>query len=88
MTDNRQLRPRQIIADLREGRSPGLLASQQRMQELGIGTAVMEAIDREVSAALAALEPFAGVAASPLLRQLAGLLQRQVAKLPSQAVSR
>ena len=77
-----------IVADLREGRSPGLLASQQRMQELGIGTAVMEAIDREVSAALAALEPFAGVAASPLLRQLAGLLQRQVAKLPSQAVSR
>jgi octaprenyl-diphosphate synthase len=77
-----------IVAALRDGRSPGLLASQQRMQELGIGLAVMETIDNELSAALAALEPFSGVAACPLLRQLVALLKRQVAKLSALAVSR
>lgn len=77
-----------IVAALREGGSSVLAASQQRMQELGIGAAVMESIDQEISAALAALQPFAEVAAVPLLRQLTAMLQRQVATLSSLAVSR
>lgn len=77
-----------IVTALREGRSPGLLASQQRMQELGIGSAVMQSIDSELSAALRALEPFAAIAAAPLLRQLVNLLKSQVSKLPSLPVSR
>jgi octaprenyl-diphosphate synthase len=76
------------VMALRDGHSPGLVASQQRMKELGIGTAVMQSIDHEVSAALTALDPYAGVAATPLLRELAALLKRQVAKLSSRAVSR
>jgi octaprenyl-diphosphate synthase len=76
-----------LAAALRDGGSPGLTASRQRMQELGIGAAVIRSIDDELAAALGALAPFAHLAAVPLLRQLAGLLQRQVAALPAAAIS-
>ncbi len=72
-----------LLQALRTGGSPGLAASQRRMQELGIGAAVRQAIDDEVATALASLTPFAAVPAVALLHQLAALLQRQVAKLPA-----
>jgi octaprenyl-diphosphate synthase len=77
-----------IVTALREGGSPGLAASQQRMQELGIAAAVMQAIDDELTLALQALAPHATVPAVPLMRQLAGILQKQVAALPSVPISR
>lgn len=77
-----------LLAALHTGGSPGLAASQRRMQELGIGAAVRQAIDDELATALAALDPHEAVPAVALLRQLAGLLQRQVAKLPAGPVSR
>lgn len=76
-----------IVTAMREGGSPGLAASKQRMRELGIAAAVMQAIDDELSAALAALAPYANLAAVPLMRQLAGILQKQVAALPSVPIS-
>lgn len=72
-----------IISALREGGSPGLAASQQRMHELGIAAAVRKAIDDELAGALAALTPHEAIAAVPLMRQLAGILQQQVAALPA-----
>lgn len=77
-----------LVTALRDGGSPELAASQRRMHELGIGAAVVQAIDDELALARAALEPFASVPAVPLLHQLAALLQRQVAKLPTTPVSR
>lgn len=77
-----------LVTALRDGGTPELAASQRRMHELGIGPAVVQAIDDELALALAALEPFAGVPAVPLLHQLAALLQRQVSKLPHGPVSR
>lgn len=77
-----------IVTALREGGSPGLADSRRRMHELGIATAVMRAIDDELTAALAALDPHGDLAAVPLMRQLAGILQQQVAALPSAPVSR
>lgn len=80
---------RSAIADaLRDGGSPGLAASKQRMHELGIAAAVMQAIDGELGAALAPLEKYAALPPVPLMRQLAALLQKQVASLPSAPVSR
>lgn len=72
-----------FLAGLSGGGTVGLAASKQRMHDLGIGAAVRRAIDDELAAALAALAPHSSVAAVPLLHQLASLLQRQVAKLPS-----
>jgi octaprenyl-diphosphate synthase len=77
-----------LVAALRTGGSPVLAASQRRMQELDIGAAVVEAIDREVEAALAALRPFGHLPAVPLMHGLAALLRKQVAGLPGRPVSR
>lgn len=77
-----------LVAALRKGGSPALAASQRRMQELGIGSAVIQAIDEEVTAALAAVAPYSRLPAVPLMHGLAALLRRQVAGLPAQAVSR
>jgi octaprenyl-diphosphate synthase len=77
-----------IISALREGGSPGLAASQQRMHEFGIAAAVRQAIDGELAAALAALTPHESIAAVSLMRQLAGILQQQVAALPTAPNSR
>lgn len=77
-----------LVAALREGGAPALAASQRRMQELGIGAAVVAAVEREVEAALAALRPFEQLPAVPLMHGLAALLRRQVAGLPAGPVSR
>jgi octaprenyl-diphosphate synthase len=77
-----------LIAALRTGASTELAASQRRMHELGIGAAVIQAIDDELTAALSALSPHGGLPAVQLLHELAALLKRQVAKLPSPQVSR
>ncbi|WP_237023491.1 polyprenyl synthetase family protein [Lacunisphaera limnophila] len=77
-----------IIKSLREGGTPGLAASKQRMHELGIAAAVKQTIDDELATALAALAPHASLPAVPLMSQLAGILQQQVAGLPSAPISR
>jgi octaprenyl-diphosphate synthase len=77
-----------IIGALREGRSPGLAASKQRMNELGIAEAVMQAIDDELAVALTGLEPHATLPPVPLMRQLADMLKSQVAALRPAAASR
>jgi octaprenyl-diphosphate synthase len=77
-----------IIKALREGGTPGLAASKQRMHELGIAAAVKQTIDDELATALAALAPHANLPAVPLMSQLAGILQQQVAGLPSAPISR
>jgi len=77
-----------IVGALREGRSPGLAASKQRMHELGIAEAIVKAIDDELALALSPLEPYAALAPVPLMRQLADMLKHQVAALRSAAGSR
>lgn len=72
---------------LRDGRSPGLPASKQRMQELGIASDVVRAIDEELAAAARALESFGGLASVPLMLQLSEMLRKQVAALSVPAVS-
>lgn len=76
-----------ILEAIREGRSPGLAASKQRMKELGIAEAIVEAIDRELAVALAALEPHDELPPVSLMRQLADILKNQVAALHSSAGS-
>lgn len=70
-----------ITAAMRDGHSPGLAASKQRMQELGIAAGVVKAIDEELVLAGRALEPFPSLAPVPLLLQLSGMLKAQVATL-------
>jgi octaprenyl-diphosphate synthase len=77
-----------LEAATKAGGSAALALVQRRMQELGIGAAVVEAIDQEVAAALAALGPFAGLPAVPLMHGLAAMLKKQVASLPGRPVSR
>jgi octaprenyl-diphosphate synthase len=76
-----------LIADMREGHSPGLATSQQRMHQLGIGAAVVQSINDELSIALESILPFSSAPAAPLLKELASLLSRQVASLPTSVVS-
>lgn len=78
----------EIVAALREGRSPGLAASKQRMTELGIPQEVMRAIDDELASAGANLDPYETLPAVALMRELCRLLQSQVAALPSASLSR
>ncbi len=70
-----------LLAALREGGSPGLATSQQRMHQLGIGAAVIQSIDDELAVALDALAPHSALPAVELLNQLAVLLKRQVSRL-------
>jgi len=79
---------RAITEALREGRSPGLAASKQRMGELGIAEAIVRAIDDELAVALTSLAPHAALAPVPLMRQLADMLRNQVAALHAGAASR
>lgn len=72
-----------LLTALREGGAADLAASQQRMHQLGIGAAVVQAIDKELGLALAALVPHDSLPAVGLLKQLADLLKTQVARLPS-----
>lgn len=76
-----------LLTGLRNGGAADLAASQQRMQELGIGAAVVQAIDREVAKALEPLAPHGSLPAVALLKQLADLLKTQVARLPAPATT-
>jgi octaprenyl-diphosphate synthase len=70
-----------MVAALRGGQSLGLPASKQRMQELGIAAGVVQAIEEELGAAIAALAPFAQLAPVPLMLQLGEMLRKQVTGL-------
>ncbi len=77
----------QLITAMREGHSPGLATSRQRMHQLGIGLFVVQSINDELAIALESLQPFSSVPAVRLLQELAALLRRQVASLPTTVVS-
>jgi len=70
-----------IVQALREGGSPGLTASKQRMAELGIAHDVVRAIDDELASAEAALAPHFNLPPIVLMRQLCQLLKNQVNSL-------
>ena len=72
-----------IVAAMKGGQPAELVASRRRMQELGIATRVMRAIEDELVLARQALAPFAGSAPVPLLLQLAAMLHAQVVALPT-----
>jgi len=71
-----------IVQALREGGSPGLATSKQRMAELGIAQEVVQAIDDELASAQNVLVPHGSLPPVALMRQLCQLLKSQVAKLP------
>jgi hypothetical protein len=66
---------------LRGGQVLGLGASKQRMQELGIASGVVRAIDDELAVAEKALGSFTRLAPVPLMLQLGDMLRKQVAAL-------
>lgn len=71
----------QMVAALRSGQPMGFGASKQRMQDLGIASGVVRAINEELAIAVAALAPFAHLAPVPLMLQLGDMLRKQVAAL-------
>jgi len=71
-----------LVNSLREGGSPGLATSKQRMAELGIAHDVIQAIDDELASAEGALAAHASLPPVGLMRQLCQLLKSQVAALP------
>lgn len=71
----------QMVAALRGGQPLGFGASRQRMQELGIASGVVQAIDEELAVAAEALAPFARLAPVPLMLQLGAMVHKQVAAL-------
>ena len=76
-----------IIAALRGGQSLGLAASKQRMKEMGIAAAVVQAIEDELAVATAPLAPYTALAPVPLMRQLAEMLKAQVAALEAASLA-
>ncbi len=76
-----------LKAALRDGGAHALAASQERMRELGIGAAVVGAIEVELAAARAALAAHASLAAVPLMDGLVAMLEKQVAALPHGPIS-
>jgi octaprenyl-diphosphate synthase len=78
----------ELIETLRNGSSPDLAASKQRMRDLGIAEAIACAIDQELVMALTALESHLSLAPVPLMQELAQLLKTQVAALRTMRVSR
>jgi octaprenyl-diphosphate synthase len=70
-----------LIQALREGGSPGLTTSKQRMAELGIAEDVVQAIDYQLASAQAALAPHLRLPPIALMRQLCQLLKNQVNSL-------
>jgi octaprenyl-diphosphate synthase len=72
-----------LLTALRGGGASDLAASQQRMQQLGIGAAVVQAIDKELALASEALASYDSLPAVSLLTQLADMLKNQVARLPA-----
>jgi len=71
-----------IVQAMREGRSPGLATSKQRMTELGIARDVVQAIDDELASAQGVLAAHASLPPVALMNQLCQLLKTQVASLP------
>lgn len=71
----------ELRQSLHEGRPLGLAASVERMRELGVAADVVEAINRELGLARAALASSAGSSPAPLMLGLIGVLQGQVAAL-------
>lgn len=69
------------LVALRAGRGAGLAASAKRMQELGVFTGVVQAIEAELALAYAALAPHEATPPVALMRQLGGMLTTQVAAL-------
>jgi len=76
-----------IINSLRNGQSPGLAASSQRMHELGVVGRVLQAIEAELKVANAALDSHRDLAPVALMRQLAAILQTKVASIAARQVS-
>jgi octaprenyl-diphosphate synthase len=72
-----------IVQAFHDGQSPGLAASRQRMQELGVVAGVFQAIEDELTIATGALDSYHALMPVPLMRQLAAMLQGKVAALPT-----
>lgn len=70
-----------IVQAFHTGQSPGLAASRQRMNELGVVPGVLQAIEDELTVATGALAAHGALDPVPLMRQLAGMLQGKVAAL-------
>ena len=77
-----------LVQTVRDGIPGTLAASTRQMREQGVGAAVFETIDAELTAAAQALAPHASLPPVPLLQQLSDLLKSQVAALQSPAPSR
>ena len=71
-----------IVTAMQGGQPLGLAASKLRMQQLGISSGVVQAIEAELADATGVLAAHAGLAPVPLMLQLAGMLRAQVAALP------
>lgn len=71
----------EVVAAMQQGKPLPLHASIGRMRELGIAVGVIRAVEEELARALSVLMPHADLAPVPLLRQLSGLLQSQIAAL-------
>ena len=76
-----------IVAAIQGGQPLGLAASKLRMQEMGIASGVVQAIEVELAEATRVLSPYAEVAPVPLMLQLAGMLRSQVTALQAAAVT-
>jgi len=71
----------EVIAAMQQGKPLPLHASIERMRSLGIAAGVVAAVEEELARALSVLMPHERLAPVPLLRQLSGLLQGQIAAL-------
>lgn len=76
-----------IVKALREGSSPGLATSKQRMAELSIAQDVIRAIDEELACAENVLAGHASLPPVALMLQLCQLLKNQVAALSGGSVA-
>lgn len=70
-----------LVKALREGGTPGLAASKQRMADLGIAQDVIQAIDHELGSAERVLASYGDLPPVALMRQLCLLLKGQVSAL-------
>lgn len=77
-----------IIGSFHGSQSPGLAASRQRMHELGVVAAVLQAIEDELAVATRALDVHHALPPVALMRQLAVILQAKVAAIAAKQVSR
>lgn len=71
----------EVIGAMQGGRPLPLTASVERMRALGIAAGVVAAVEEELARALSVLMPHGDLAPVPLMRQLSGLLQGQIAAL-------